>query len=333
MLGLLGHIGAVVARARLGIGSALNIILHIGAHRTGTTSFQNMLRATASDLRDCGIVVWEPKHTRDGRFAGLICPQTQFTPQTQSKAMKSLTGIQFELDRLDSAGVKTLLISEENMLGQMRCNLAAHRLYPDARFRLGQFSRVFRQRVSRVVMAVRAQDAAWRSTLSYGLSAGLDLVAGTDFDALAASKRRWQHVVADAGRAFASAKLAVWQFEALLAAPNAQLAAALGAVPPVPARQLQAQHNRSPDARALRMQATDRGLWRMAKMIPDEPAKWQPFTSAQRAAFQAAYAKDLNWLQAQSGHSLEFYDNENGVCTQTNPDRGSFDDKRGQRMG
>ena len=341
MMTLQEHIQATMALARLGIGWVLDIILHVGAHRTGSTSFQNMLRCTAPDLRKQGVAVWETKHTRDGRFAGLVCPKSQITDKTKSAAMKSTTHIQFELDRLDGDGVKTLVVSEENMLGQMRCNLAAHELYPDARFCLGWFSDVFGDRVSRVVLAVRSQDAVWRSALSYGLNAGLDLVAGTDFDALANAKRRWRHVVSDMSRAFGSTKLAVWKFEAFAGDADGQLAIVLGGKSPAKARLLQNQHHASPNAVALRKRAVERGLWNLAKTIPEFPAQWQPFNTTQLAGFQAAYAKDLDWLSRQPARELEYYgtkiEDKNGICIQSNPQenlhRGSFDDKRGQRMG
>ena len=58
-----------------GTSAAMDIILHLGAHRTATTSFQHYLRANAAGLGAAGIGVWGPETTRDGLLAGVIPPR------------------------------------------------------------------------------------------------------------------------------------------------------------------------------------------------------------------------------------------------------------------
>ena len=163
--------------------------------------------------------------------------------------------------------------------------------------------------------------------LHHGLNAGHDLVAGTDFDDLVGAKRRWRHVVGDAHRAFPAAKMVVWPFEEMRGAVQAQLMACMGAVLPIPPKQSDNHHNASLSARKLHEVAMRRGLWRLAKIIPNEAMQWQPFSADQQAGFHAAYQRDLAWLRKQPVQSLEFYDNKNGVCTQTNPDGGRYDNQ------
>ena len=47
---------------------AMDIILHIGAHRTGTTSFQNYMRGFSNELVSLELAFWGPDMTRKGLF-------------------------------------------------------------------------------------------------------------------------------------------------------------------------------------------------------------------------------------------------------------------------
>lgn len=49
----------------------MKVILHIGAHRTGTTSFQSYMRRNADFMRIRRIGFWGPLRTRGGLFAGV----------------------------------------------------------------------------------------------------------------------------------------------------------------------------------------------------------------------------------------------------------------------
>ncbi len=49
----------------------MRLILHIGAHRTGTTSFQSYMRRHSAELSDAGIGFWGPVRTRKGLFSGI----------------------------------------------------------------------------------------------------------------------------------------------------------------------------------------------------------------------------------------------------------------------
>jgi len=50
----------------------MDILLHVGAHRTGTTSFQRYLADHADPIAAQGTCVWGPRQTRGGLFAGLF---------------------------------------------------------------------------------------------------------------------------------------------------------------------------------------------------------------------------------------------------------------------
>ena len=52
----------------------MEIVLHIGAHRTATTSFQAYMRGNAPGLVQGGVAFWGPLRTRNGLFSGLWAP-------------------------------------------------------------------------------------------------------------------------------------------------------------------------------------------------------------------------------------------------------------------
>jgi hypothetical protein len=50
----------------------MDVVLHVGAHRTASTTFQKTLGANGAALAEAGVVYWGPKCTRAGLFDGLI---------------------------------------------------------------------------------------------------------------------------------------------------------------------------------------------------------------------------------------------------------------------
>ncbi|NIY98686.1 hypothetical protein HC022_21390, partial [Salipiger sp. HF18] len=52
----------------------MDIILHLGAHRAASTSFQTYLRGADAQLAGQGIGVWGLWRTRKGLFHGLMEP-------------------------------------------------------------------------------------------------------------------------------------------------------------------------------------------------------------------------------------------------------------------
>ena len=59
---------ALVKRA----GRVMDVILHLGAHRTGSTTFQSYMRRSHSELSSSKVGYWGPQRTRQGLFAGIV---------------------------------------------------------------------------------------------------------------------------------------------------------------------------------------------------------------------------------------------------------------------
>jgi len=300
-------------RARLariagkGLG-AVDVILHLGAHRTGTTSFQQVLGHNRNALEGAGVAFWGPQRTRKGLFHGLIKPRALVDDTVVKQAARSGHVIRIEMDRLADAGAQALVVSEENMLGALGANLNQRRLYPDAGFRLGRIAAAFGGRVNRVALAIRAYEAWWPSAVSYAVPAGQPLPCGATLDHLVTQPRRWRHVVEDTARAFPGAEVVVWAFEAMVGNVQGQLSMALGAQSPVPLRRSGDWHHRSATATDLRRVLTDRGEFDAAGRVPRGNWRHQPFEPHHLDALAGQYHDDLAWLRGGADGLATYYD-------------------------
>lgn len=268
----------------------MKLILHIGAHRTGTTSFQNYMRRHAAELSARSIGFWGPARTRKGLFTGI-----QPTPGLGVEAARRARGrILLQLDKAAKRGVQTLVISDENMMGSSRRNLRTGRLYPDVGERIARYAAAFDNRIDTVALSVRSLDSFWNSTAAYGVHRGHDVPGDAQFEAIAGAGRTWRDVVADVSCAAPQATIKVLPFERFTGRADRFLEAAAACHAPVDGdpRWL----NRSPDAHALRDCLAERGS--DPDMIAASDGRWAPFDAAQRAALRENYADDMHWLIA-----------------------------------
>lgn len=94
------------------------VFMHAGAHRTGTSSFQNMLAHNRDLLQDSGYRLAYPG--RDGIASGklkLKLPNPRHAAGSDSE--KFLQGATRHLARLNRGAEKGLILSEENIPGRM----------------------------------------------------------------------------------------------------------------------------------------------------------------------------------------------------------------------
>lgn len=268
----------------------MKVILHIGAHRTGTTSLQAYIRSHLGRLRDSGIAFWGPLRTRKGLFTGI-----QHTPGLGVQAARRARGrILLQMDKAARSGVQTLVISDENMMGSVRMNMRKGRLYPDVGERLSRYMCAFDGRVDKVVMSVRGLDTYWASAIAYGVARGHAL-PDADFTAsIAMHTRTWRDVVGDVACAVPHAAIEVIPFEVSAGHPDKYLAACTGQ--PAPDAHTAEWLNRAPSAAQLRALLVERG--EDANAVPQMQGRWTPFDAQARAALREAYADDMHWLVA-----------------------------------
>ena len=281
------------AAIRQGASNTMEIILHLGAHRTASTSFQDYLHRNATTLRRAGIGVWGPGQTRDGLLTGVV-PVPGRRPPAQQLA-RATGRVSIALARARARGIECLLVSDENMLGAPRRNLRRSTLYDDAGERLARYAQAFGGRVSRVALSIRGQDSYWASALAFAVARGHRVPSAAELDRLVSAGRHWRDVVADVACAFPQAQIRVLPHEVFGGQPERKLEIMTGR-DGLPRRHARTWLNRGPGLDRLRAIVAERG-GDPARLGPGD-GRWQPFDPAQAAALRDAYADDLFWLRA-----------------------------------
>lgn len=265
------------------IAKAMDVILHIGAHRCATTTFQRYMRLNSETLEQRGIGFWGPRRTRNGLFSGLIPGPS--VARARNLPRRAAGRIQLSCARSAAQGIRKLVVSDENMLGTTRENLRMSELYCGVGERLSRYSHGFGGRISDVVLNIRSLEMYWASSLGFCLSRGRDVPGRALLDRLVQGPRSWRDVVTDVACAVPDARLWVLPFETFASQPETVLAALTGMdTPKTHAREWL---NRTPRLPELREFAAD---------LPDGDGRWQPFDTAQIAVLREQYSDDLMWL-------------------------------------
>jgi hypothetical protein len=268
----------------------MDVILHVGAHRTATTTFQTYLRQNRDVLAGTGIGFWGPWRTRNGLLSGVAD-----RPAKASDAKRARGRVQLALHAAGQRGVTRLVVSDENMLGSTRQSLRAGRLYPAAGERIARVSEGF-GRVHRIVLSVRSLDAWWASSMAFLIPRGQPLPSEARIAQIAESPRTWRHLVTDLACACPQAEIVVVPFECYADNPGAQLALMTGLRHPPATRPGAIWKNRHLDLPDLRRIVAERG--EDPALLPEGSGRWQPFSTEQALRLREAYADDLFWLEA-----------------------------------
>jgi hypothetical protein len=251
----------------------MRVILHLGAHRTASTTLQKTLGANSARLGDAGIAYWGPRRTRGGLFDGLIGPSSTRDAGAQGKAMRRVSR---RLADAEAAGTRILFVSEENALGTMRHALASGVPYADACRRVGPVAAAFAGRDITLALAIRALDDWWASVAAYGARRGFAQAPAEP------GLRGWRAVIRDIAAAVPGARIVVWTYEAMAARPGAVVARLTGR-----------------DGLALEP-AAPRNVTR--RPAPD------PLTPDARQRLRRTHEADLAWLAAGADGVAELID-------------------------
>lgn len=156
------------------------VIVHLGAHRTGTTSVQSFLNANRKGLKSKGIDVAIPPGTRERSI-------------------------------IDSGNSSRVLVSEENILGTMESNIWSRELYPNASSKLAK-QKTLLASASKIVLTIRNLSDWWRSAIFFCARKDISFPRFDELEQIAKSQRSWVDVVDDVRRANSSAELLVREF-------------------------------------------------------------------------------------------------------------------------
>ncbi len=140
--------------------AAMDLTLHLGAHRTGTTALQLLLGRQSDRLAVAGIAFLGPRRLRGDVLAG------QQRRWHRALALGAATGpspLAAECAREAAAGRGRIVISDENLLGTMHVNLDTAELYPDAAARMAELALALPAQPSRIFLTLRDFAGYWRS--------------------------------------------------------------------------------------------------------------------------------------------------------------------------
>lgn len=275
----------------------MDIILHMGAHRCATTSFQAYLDQNRVQLGQNGVSVWTPFDTRCGLFDGMVCPPGQGNPAQIDVVRKAALG----------CGTEQLIVSEENMIGTPRNNLALQELYPTVRARLVPFGGAFNGHVKRIGLAIRSYESYWVSAMSFAAMRGQALPDRAQCAALAYQARTWTQVVGDIRQSFPDVPIHVWLFEVFAGNPRRQFNMLAGREDITnQLDQTTAWKNTSRTVMQLRNRLRAHGRLDELALLPRANESWMPFTILEQRHMARTYADDLANLRSGADPMIHF---------------------------
>lgn len=292
------------ARRLWGKTPKLDVTLHIGAHRSGTTTLQRFLRANRCCLDDHDIGYWGPERTRSGLFSGLFKNPAHVTRDSLRRARRSSGLIQIELERFERSGMKELIVSEENMLGGLLENISRCRLYPNAGDRLARFRRGFSGRRLRIALSIRSYDSYWTSAFGFAVMRGYDVPGTPVLDRMVTQPRRWRTIILALAEVFPEAEIIVWPFEVFGGLPDMQLQMLSRAENIQGLRHRRCWLNASATCDKLRKALAERGS--DPGQIKGDHGRWKPFGADHIMALRGQYGEDLAWLRSGGAANVTF---------------------------
>jgi len=273
-------------------------VLHLGAHRCATTTFQSYLDLNRSGLEQCDVTVWTPSKMREDRFQGLFSQPCSGSYDV-GLAQENLRS---ELDALHTS---RLLISEENMIGAPRDNLNSLTLYPGFSPRLERFQTALAGHITQIGLSIRSYESYWASLLSFAVLRGHELPNADQTAELARQPRRWVQLVAELRNLFPRVPLKIQQFEDFASRPDQTLTNLLGRLDQE-LNFVAIKKNYSRDTQNLRRLLRIKGREADANQLPKTRQRWMPFNDAQQAQMKLAYAQDVEWLEKTTDPYISF---------------------------
>ncbi|GAB5448272.1 hypothetical protein [Gymnodinialimonas sp.] len=297
----------------------MDVVLHIGAHRTASTSLQHHLSLNRAEMADAGVVYWGPKIARGGLFRGAI-GGVEGVMAWQERRFAGRCAMRAEAVR--QTGATHLIISDENMIGSLRGALEHTSLYADAGRRIAAYAHGFDRHRLTIALCVRDYADWWTSAMAFSLLRGGPLPRTDLREHLVTQPRRWRHIIEEIARVLPDARLVVWDYEASALLPHLLLEELTGHATPAsdaPAR------NPRPTAAMLHEVMVDCDIDPSQFNWPG--GRFMPFTAHETEALDAQYQEDLAWLRAGAGGFADTIDATLAKTeAQTALERGTPDD-------
>lgn len=178
----------------------MDLTLHLGLHRTGTTALQQMLRRHAGRLAAEGTAVLGPRRLRDEALRAA----RRAWRSGEGRGASPLAGVIADA----AQGCGHVILSEENLLGSMHVNLREAALYPNAPRRLAELAAELPAAPDRIFLTLRDYAAYWRSAQAHVLLEGSERAVRA-VRLVRASAEGWTPLLRAIRAAFPSARLLV----------------------------------------------------------------------------------------------------------------------------
>ncbi|KUP93177.1 hypothetical protein [Tritonibacter horizontis] len=281
----------------------MKVILHIGAHRCATRSFQKYMARKGDHLAQYGLACMGPERTRTGFLHGI---QPGAAAVTGRDLMKRAQGrISLHLGALQQAGTAAVVISDANMLGPLEQTLSLGQLYPGAGEHLSRLDHAFSGKITDVMLNIRSPEVFWASALSVRLEHSQRMSNGSLLSHIASSPRSWRDVIQDLYCAIPGARIRVFAHEVFASQPEAQLSAVTGV--DCPAVRGSFRLNASAKLPELRCDLPPR----LSALLPDGDGRWMPFSAEEAARLRESYYDDMMWLVAGADGLAELVEDPN----------------------
>lgn len=253
---------------------------------------------------------------------GLVRAPELITLNDERLGLRSIGRIRIELDLLERAGCRQLVISDPGFLGDAAGNVTALSLYPLLQERLMRLAPIFADRPLKVGLMIRSFEHYWTSVLAAQIEEGRAQPQPNVLDYLTTQPRHWRHVIRDIAEAFDGAEIHVMPFEAFAGRPKRVLDVLRGIDPctagneHVPSARGTLWLGRSGDCAALNAALSLAGQPPL-KEAEDETgqpvqasaqARWMPFGPDHQSVLRAEYQRDLAWLQSGAQDIAVYHD-------------------------
>lgn len=283
----------------------MDIILHLGAHKTASTYLQKRLSRSHGRLKRYKYVFHGPKSLRPRINKALGKQDKLGRVESQRRRRDCLTEL---IEHEEARGTERLVLSEEQFIGSLRDMVLGKDFYADADIRLTPVADALGDRPVKIMLSVRGYADFLAST--YG-----QVIRGWRFmpfdqklrDQFLNQARGWPELVETTLQAFPTTKgITLWRFEDFAASKDQILTELVGQaaplIKPLPDKPFSApsqtaidwlhesaQNGTPPD------QDTVNAAYESALKVHGHPP-FDPWTEEERAYLDARYRQDLIWL-------------------------------------
>lgn len=190
----------------------MEIVLHLGAHKTASTYIQRRLVRSRGRLSEQGIELHTPRTLRDAIIAARE-RRFPLMPRLEARARREVIGQ--IVDTAASRGTKRLILSEEQFIGSLRQLVQRHTFYGDVIQQLAPVLAAIEMRPVTVLLAVRNQADFLVSAYGQLLRGWKYLPFDEDLKAAFLGMHiSWADLVDDVAALLpAGSRVRVWQFE------------------------------------------------------------------------------------------------------------------------